>query len=199
MTMHEENLTERGEALFTQHRTTSHFSARPIEPSLLHRLYDLVKLGPTSGNCCPARFIFVQSEAEKQRLKSAVSVGNKQFIDAAPVIAIMAYDPLFFEELPRLNNIPNLRDWFAADMGLSEETALRNATLQGGYFILAARLLGLGCRPLSGFDSPMVEEMFLKKYGWRANFLIALGYEASCENMEQRAPRLDFESACRSV
>lgn len=197
--MERDSLEQLGEQIFTQHRTASSFTTQPVEESLLRRLYDLVKLGPTSGNSCPGRFVFVSSEEGKQRLYESLSVGNRQRVQNAPVIAIMGYDPLFFEEFPRLNKTPNLREWFAADMGLSEETALRNATLQGGYFILACRILGLSCLPLSGFDNVMVEEHFLKISGWRANFLIALGYEEKSENIPKRAPRLDFDFACRVV
>ncbi|QHI94985.1 malonic semialdehyde reductase [Aristophania vespae] len=188
------------EHLFTKHHTPQKLSSRPIEEGVLKELYDVVKLGPTSGNCQPARFVFLTSGYAHERLKPALSAGNVHKAMEAPVIAIIAHDPLFFEQLPRLNKTKDLREWFAGDVGLSEETAFRNGTLQGAYLILAARALGLAAMPMSGFDSTMVEEEFLKDTGWRANFLVALGYphETSAQNSEppQRAPRLTFEEAC---
>ncbi|MXV45291.1 malonic semialdehyde reductase [Saccharibacter sp. 17.LH.SD] len=185
------------EELFTVHRTARAFASRPVEEDVLRRLYDLVKMGPTSGNCSPGRFAFLKTEDAKEGLRPALSVGNVERTLSAPVVAIVGHDPLFFEQLPRLGSVSGLRDWFAADVGLSEETAFRNGTLQGGYLILAARMLGLATLPMSGFDSLMVEERFLRQQGWRANFLVALGYpqENPAEEME-RLPKLNFEEAC---
>ncbi|KXV32965.1 malonic semialdehyde reductase [Gluconobacter thailandicus] len=188
------------EVLFTQARTPRAFSPRPVGEDVLRHLYDLVKLGPTSGNCSPGRFVFLTTQDAKERLRSALSPGNVARAMDAPVLAVVCHDPLFFEALPRLGADEGLRDWFAADVGLSEETAFRNGTLEGGYLIIAARMLGLAAMPMSGFDSFMVEDALLTASGWRANFLVGLGYPAENEphpaHAEPRAPRLDFGEAC---
>lgn len=185
------------EALFTEHRTPRELSSRPVEEEVLRHVYDLVKMGPTSGNCSPGRFLFLTTDDAKEALRPALSAGNVERALQAPVVAVVGHDPMFFEQLPQIGTMPGLRDWFAADVGLSEETAFRNGTLQGGYFILAARMLGLAAMPMSGFDSLMVEERFFRQQGWRANFLVALGYPAESEEaFPQRAPRLAFEEAC---
>lgn len=187
------------EALFTDHYTPQSVSSRPVEEDVLRRLYDLVKMGPTSGNCSPGRFAFLTTDEAKEGLRPALSAGNIERVFSAPVVAIIGHDPMFFEQLPRLGTVPGLRDWFSADVGLSEETAFRNGTLQGAYLIIAARMLGLAVMPMSGFDSVMVEERFFREQGWRANFLVALGYPHKEEDkipLAQRAPRLAFEEAC---
>ncbi|MBS1033134.1 malonic semialdehyde reductase [Gluconobacter cerinus] len=188
------------EVLFTQARTPRAFSPRPVGEDVLRHLYDLVKLGPTSGNCSPGRFVFLTTQDAKERVRPALSPGNVARAMAAPVLAVVCHDPLFFEALPRLGADEGLRDWFAADVGLSEETAFRNGTLEGGYLILAARMLGLAAMPMSGFDAFMVEDALLTASGWRANFLVGLGYPAENEphpdHAEPRAPRFDFGEAC---
>ena len=181
--------------VFRQARTPSRWSAAPVPQSVLHTLYDLVKLGPTSGNCSPARLVFLESPDSRERLRPALSSGNVEATLGAPVTVIVAQDPLFYEQLPRLYPQAEARSWFAADLGLAEETAFRNATLQGGYLILAARLLGLAAWPMSGFDAAKVDEMFLLGQGWRSNFLINLGY-ADGLPATPRAPRLTFDEAC---
>ncbi|WP_122048735.1 malonic semialdehyde reductase [Asaia bogorensis] len=181
--------------LFRLARTPTGWSSRPVERETLVALYDLVKQGPTSGNCCPARFVFLTSEDMKERLRPALSAGNVERCLAAPVIVLVCHDPLFFEHLPRLSREENLRNWFAADVGLSEETAFRNGSLQGGYMILAARALGLDVAPFSGFDSYTVDEDFLSDTGWRVNFIAGLGY-ADAPPSADRAMRLAFDETC---
>ncbi|MCG0994898.1 malonic semialdehyde reductase [Acetobacter indonesiensis] len=184
--------------LFQKARTPRRWMARPIETDVLRRLYDLVSLGPTSGNCSPARFVFITESEGRERLRPALSAGNVNRVMGAPVITIVAHDPLFFDQLPRLSPNEELRSWFAADVGLAEETAFRNGTLQGGYMIMAARALGLDVLPVSGFDQSLVEDAFLADTGWRANFLLCLGY-GDTEHLPPRAPRLAFEEACRKL
>ncbi|GBR35865.1 NADH dehydrogenase [Neoasaia chiangmaiensis NBRC 101099] len=181
--------------LFREARTATAFASRPVSRETLVELYDLLKLGPTSGNCSPARFLFLTTEDARRRLHPALSPGNVARCDAAPVVVVVCHDPLFFEHLPRLNTEAGLRDWFAADVGLSEETAFRNGTLQGGYLLMAARALGLAVAPMSGFDAFAVEDGLLADTGWRANFLVALGYAEGAEK-SARAPRLAFDEAC---
>ncbi|WP_408869935.1 malonic semialdehyde reductase [Formicincola oecophyllae] len=185
-------------SLFTAHRTASGFSSKPVEAGTIRRLYDLARLGPTSGNCAPARFAFITSASARQRMLEALSPGNRDKVAQAPLMVVVGQDPLFFDHLPKLNPQQPLRDWFASDVGLSEETAFRNSTLQGAYMLMAARALGLATLPLSGFDAPLVEDMFLREQGWQANFLIAMGWpsEDTSSGPGPRLPRLLFEEAC---
>ncbi|CAI3953964.1 Nitroreductase (NfnB) (PDB:1F5V) [Commensalibacter communis] len=181
--------------LFEDARTPKSWSNKEIDPALLTQLYNLVKLAPTSGNCQPARFAFVTHVVSKEKLRSALSAGNVDHALNAPVIAIVAHDPLFYEELPTLYPEAELRSWYAEDIPFAEETAFRNSTLQGGYLILAARALGLDVWPMSGFDNSMVDTLFFEEQGWHSNFLICLGY-AQKEQPSERLPRLDFQDAC---
>ena len=181
--------------VFRAARTPVRWSATPVPLAVLHALYDLVKLGPTSGNCSPARFVFLEGRDSRERLRPALSRGNVEPTLTAAVTVIVAQDPLFYEQLPRLYPQAEARSWFAADAGLAEETAFRNATLQGGYLILAARMLGLDAWPMSGFDTGKVDELFLARQGWRSNFLVNLGYADGLPD-GPRAPRLAFDEAC---
>ncbi len=183
------------ERVFRTARTPQRWRDIPVDAGLLHTLYDLVKLGPTSGNCSPARFVFLTSRDSRERLRPALSSGNVERTMSAPVTVIVAQDPLFYEQLPRLYPQVEARSWFAADIVLAEETASRNSSLQGGYLILAARMLGLDAAPMSGFDNDKVDEIFLAGQGWRSNFLLNLGY-ADGEPPHPRAPRLAFDEAC---
>lgn len=185
------------DCLFREARTPVKWRTDKKVPEELFRvLYDLAKLGPTSGNCSPARFVFLASEDAKARLKPALSAGNIEKAMTAPVVVVVAQDPMFFENFDRLNAEADLRSWFASDVGLSEETASRNSTLTGAYFLMAARALGLDVLPMSGFDQAMVEDTFLAAEGWRANFLLCLGY-ADREAEPARAARLPFAEVCR--
>ena len=181
--------------VFREARTPQRWSDRAVPQSLLHALYDLVKLGPTSANCSPARFVFLESRDSRERLRPALSSGNIEPTLTAAVTVIVAHDPLFYEQLPRLYPQAEARSWFAADAGLAEETAFRNGSLQGGYLILAARMLGLDAWPMSGFDNARLDEIFLAGQGWRSNFLVNLGH-AECQPDRPRAPRLAFDEAC---
>lgn len=181
--------------LFRDARTPARWTGEPVSEETLRTLYDLLKMAPTSGNCSPGRFVFLTTQDAKERLRPALSEGNVEKALAAPVVVIVAHDPLFFDQLSRLNPEPDLRSWFAADVGLSEETAFRNGSLQGAYLILAARALGLDALPMSGFDGALVEDTFLASDGWRANFLICLGHGEPLDT--SRAARLQFDEACR--
>src|SRR5262245_19355987 len=147
--------------LFREARTHNAWLDRPVSDEVLRQLYDLVKWGPTSANCQPARILFLRTREAKERLLPALSPGNVEKTMAAPVTAILAYDECFFERLPRLfPHNPGFRDLFANSPELAQTTAFRNGTLQGGYFILAARSLGLDCGPMSGFDNAKVDAEF---------------------------------------
>ncbi|EUK19209.1 malonic semialdehyde reductase [Commensalibacter papalotli (ex Servin-Garciduenas et al. 2014)] len=181
--------------LFEHARTPKAWQNKEVEPALLVQLYNLVKLAPTSGNCQPGRFAFLTHVVSKEKLRSALSTGNVDNALSAPVIAIIAQDPLFYEELPRLYPEAELRSWYAEDIPFAEETASRNSTLQGGYFIMAARALGLDVWPMSGFDNSMVDSLFFEEQGWHSNLLLCLGY-AKQDQQDERLPRLEFEDAC---
>jgi 3-hydroxypropanoate dehydrogenase len=183
------------DVLFRDARTPDRWSDRPVEPEVIQALFELVRLGPTSGNCQPARFVFLHSADSRERLRPALSAGNVEAVMGAPLCVVVAHDPLFFEQMPRLHPDEDLRSWFAADLSLSEETAFRNGTLAGGYLLMAARALGLDAWAMSGFDAQKVDDIFLAGSGWRSNFLLSLGYAAG-PPARPRAPRLLFDEAC---
>ena len=182
--------------LFRQARTHSHWSDGDVGDVLLQAIYDLAKMPPTSANSSPMRLIFLRSQDAKDRLKPALSTGNLAKTMTAPVTAIIGYDTRFYELLPRLAPHGNARAWFEGNPALIEETAFRNGTLQGAYFILAARALGLDCGPMSGFDRDMVDREFFPDGRIKSNFLCNLAY-GDASKLHPRAPRLDFEDACQ--
>jgi 3-hydroxypropanoate dehydrogenase len=182
------------DALFRQARTHYSWTAEPVPRETLHTLYDLVKAGPTSANCSPARFVFLTTGEARERLRAALSPGNVDKTMSAPVVVIVATDTRFFDKLPELFPHADARAWFAGNPLLARDTAFRNATLQGAYLILAARALGLDCGPMSGFDSGRVDEVFFPDRAWTANFLINLGHGNA--SAPPRAPRLAFDDAC---
>jgi len=183
------------DTLFRNARTVWDFTDEPVTDEVLQALYDLVKLGPTSANCSPARFVFVRTPEAKEKLKPALSAGNIEKTMAAPLTVIIAQDAQFYLKLPELFPAVDAKSWFSGNPDLAEDTAFRNATLQGGYFILAARALGLACGPMSGFDKKKVEGAFFAKSGWKANFLINLGYAKPAAETAPRLPKLGFEEA----
>jgi 3-hydroxypropanoate dehydrogenase len=182
--------------LLREARSHNKWRDDPVSDETLHELYDLLKLGPTSANCSPGRFLFLRTREAKERLAPALSSGNLEKTMAAPVTVIVAYDPKFYEHLPRLfPHNPDARSWFTSNDALAATTAFRNGTLQGAYLILAARTLGLDTGPMSGFDNDKVDEAFLRPHGWRSNFLCNLGH-GDPDGVYPRSPRLSFEDAC---
>jgi 3-hydroxypropanoate dehydrogenase len=182
--------------LFREARTQNKWTDQPVTDDELRQLYDLLKLGPTSANCSPARVLFLRSQSAKERLKPALSSGNRDKTMAAPVVAIVAYDPKFYDQLPKLFPHADARSWFTSSEKLAEETAFRNGTLQGGYLILAARAIGLDAGPMSGFDNAKVDAEFLNWRGWKSNFLVNLGH-GDPDGLFARNPRLSFDEACQ--
>jgi 3-hydroxypropanoate dehydrogenase len=182
------------DSLFRTARTHNGFTDQPVTDDELRDLYDLLKMGPTSANASPARFLFLRTEGAKLKLKPALSAGNTEKTMKAPVTVIVAYDPKFYDYLPRLFPHADARSWFANNADLAEETAFRNSTLQGAYLILAARALGLDAGPMSGFDRNKVDELFLDDRGWKSNFLINLGHGTE-DGLFERSPRLYFDEA----
>jgi 3-hydroxypropanoate dehydrogenase len=181
--------------LFREARTKWEFTDQPMTDDDLKALYDLVKLGPTSANASPARFVFVRTAEGKEKLKPALSAGNLDKVMNAPVTVIVAYDPLFYTLLPRLFPHADAKTWFSGNPDLAEETAFRNSTLQGAYLILAARALGIDSGAMSGFERAKVDRAFFSSNGWKSNFLINLGHATAAEHPFPRLPKLEFEEA----
>jgi 3-hydroxypropanoate dehydrogenase len=182
--------------LFRAARTHIAWRPNPVPAGLLRELYDLARFGPTSANSSPARFLFLADAAAKERLIPALYPGNVEKVRAAPVVAIVAWDSEFYEQLPRLMPFADFRSLFVGNQPLIDETAFRNSSLQGAYFLLAARALGLDCGPMSGFDASKVNAEFFPDGKWKANFLCNLGY-GDPGGLHPRAPRLEFDEACR--
>jgi 3-hydroxypropanoate dehydrogenase len=175
--------------LFTEARTFTHWQPRTVPDAVIERALALAQLGPTSGNCEPMRLVLVKSEAGKARLLPCVSSGNSEKVRTAPVTAIVAYDREFYEYLPRLYPHSDARGWFTSNAALAQETAFRNSSLQGAYFILALRGQGLDCGPMSGFDNTKVDAEFFPDGRWRSNFLLNIGY-GERPHPHPRPPRL---------
>lgn len=184
--------------LFTEARTINAWSDRAVSDDHIKALYDLMKMGPTSANCSPARLVFVKSDAAKARLKPLLDGGNVEKTMAAPVTVIIASDPDFAEKMPELfpHNL-DAKNWFA-DPDVAQETYFRNGTLQGAYLMLAARSLGLHCGPMSGFDKAGVDAEFFADSGYRSNFLCAIGYGLT-DDIFPRSPKLAFDAAAEII
>jgi 3-hydroxypropanoate dehydrogenase len=181
--------------LFTAARTHHAWQDRDIADGLLHEIYDLAKWGPTSANSLPMRIVFVKSNSAKEKLIPALAGSNVEQVRAAPVTAIVAYDQKFYDQLPTLFPAFDARSLFASNPSLSEQTAFRNGSLQGAYFILAARALGLDTGPMSGFDNAKVDQAFFENSSWKSNFLCNIGY-GDAAKLHPRGPRLGFDQAC---
>ena len=182
--------------IFRDAHTHNQF-AGPITDDDLRSIYDLMKWGPTTANSQPARFVFVRSPVAKERLRPALSLGNLDKTMAAPVVVIVAYDLEFYEQLPKLFPHTDARSWFAgkADAHILAN-AFRGGTLQGAYFLVAARALGFDCGPMSGFDNALLDAAFFPDGKWKSNFLINLGHGDPAK-VRPRNPRLTFDEACR--
>jgi 3-hydroxypropanoate dehydrogenase len=182
--------------LFRDARTHNAWLPTPVPIERLREIYDLARLGPTSANASPARFVFLTTPEAKARLKPALAPLNVEKTMAAPATAIIAWDTEFYENFPRLFPYKEMRSHFAGNQKLTEETAFRNSSLQGAYFMIAARALGLDCGPMSGFDAEKVNAEFFPDGKWKVNFLCNLGY-GDKSRLFPRRPRLEFEGACR--
>jgi len=198
------------DVLFREARTFSHWLDQPVSDETLRAMYDLLKFPPTAANANPARFVFIRSQEAKERLRPALAPGNVRQTMSAPVTAIVAYDLLFYEKLPRLfPHSPKMRELYASNPQLVETTARRNSSLQGAYLMLAARAVGLDCGPMSGFDNAKVDEEFFgageecegcdqeffPEGHVRSNFLVNLGY-GDRSKLHPRGPRLEFGETC---
>jgi 3-hydroxypropanoate dehydrogenase len=187
--------------LFTEARTAQAWLPQEVSDQTLRDIYELMKWGPTSANASPGRIAFVKSGPAKEKLTESLSPMNVDKVKAAPVTAIIAFDEKFYDFIPQLLPIPNAaayRDMFSSNKPLSEATTMRNSSLQGGYFILAARALGLDCGPMSGFDNQKLDKAFFSGTSWKSNFICNLGY-GDPSKLRPRGPRLSFEQACLVV
>ncbi|HEV2209451.1 MAG TPA: malonic semialdehyde reductase [Verrucomicrobiae bacterium] len=198
------------DTIFRKARTHAAWADRPVTEDTLRQVYDLMKWGPTSANSSPARFFFIRSKEAKQRLKPVLSAGNVDKTMAAPVTVIVAYDLKFYQHLPKLfPHNPGMKQLFEQNPQLVESTAQRNSSLQGAYFMVAARSVGLDCGPMSGFDNAALDEEFFgagqskgseqeffSQGQVKSNFLCNLGY-GDPSKLYPRSPRLTFAEACR--
>lgn len=186
------------EQLFDHARTQNGFLPEPVPEARLRQLYEMLKFGPTASNSQPARFCFVTSPQAKATLLECMAPGNVDKTRAAPVTVIVGMDLEFPELLPRLFPHTDARSWFAGQPALIQEAALRNASLQGAYLIVAARALGLDCGPMSGFDAAKVDAAFWAGTSVKTNFIVNLGH-GDPARVRPRGPRLSFDEACRIV
>jgi 3-hydroxypropanoate dehydrogenase len=184
--------------LFRDARTHNAWRDEDVPDALLHEIVDLAKLGPTSANCSPARFLFVKSREAKERLKPHLSEGNRDKTMKAPVCAIIGYDLDFYQHLPKLFPHTDAKSWFEGDDDKIFDTAFRNGTLQGAYLIMAARALGLDCGPMSGFDNKGVDREFFAGTKVKSNFLCNLAY-GDPSVLFPRSPRFDFDEMAKII
>lgn len=183
------------DTIFNTARTYHGWLDKPVEDNLLKQIYDLMKLGPTSMNCCPARIVFIKSKEAKERLRPCLAEFNIEKTMAAPVTAIVAYDMHFYEKMDVLWPHADAASIFKGHDQLIAETALRNGSLQGAYFMIAARSLGLDCGPMSGFNAAKLDQEFFPGGTLKSNFLCNLGY-GDPSTLYPRGPRLEFDGVC---
>lgn len=186
------------DVIFREARTYNGWKDQDISEQTLKDLYDILKYGPTSANCSPARFKFVKSKEAKEKLKPCLAEGNVEKTMSAPVTVIIGYDMEFYEKLPELFPHTDARSWFVGNDELIKETAFRNGVLQGGYLIMAARALGLDTGPMSGFDADKTTKEFFDGTTIKADWLCNLGYGDESSIFE-RSPRLSFDEACEII
>ncbi|MEX1155319.1 malonic semialdehyde reductase [Parvibaculum sp.] len=187
------------DTIFRKARTHNAWTDEPVSDATLKELYEVMKWGPTSANCSPARIVFVKSKEAKEKLAPALSEGNLKKTMAAPVTAVIGYDLEFYERLPELfPHEPAAKTWFNWSAEWAEMTAFRNGSLQGAYFMIAARALGLDCGPMSGFDMKKVDEAFFGGTTVKSNFLCNLGH-GDPSALFPRSPRLAFDDACKII
>ena len=185
--------------LFRTARTQNAWTDAPVSDTMLMAIYDLMRMGPTSANCSPARFVFVTKDEGKAKLSPHLSSGNRAKTMKAPAVAIIGHDMKFYDQIPKLfPHAPGAREWFTGSEDMIKTTAFRNGSLQGAYFMLAARALGLDCGPMSGFDNAGVDAAFFAGTDIKSNFICAIGIGDPSAIFE-RSPRLAFEEACKIV
>ena len=186
------------DTIFRAARTANAWQDRPVSAELLHQIHELMKFGPTSANSCPLRLLFLQSPEAKARLKPFLMESNIDKTMTAPVVAILAMDMRFHEHLPFLFPHTDAKSWFEGNDDLIAQTAFRNSSLQAGYFIVAARALGLDCGPMSGFDAGGVNKEFFPDGRFKVNFICNIGYGDHSKTFA-RSPRFSFEQIAKVI
>lgn len=181
--------------LFLKARSHNGWTPEPVSDEQIRRLYQILRQGPTAFNCCPARFVFIRTPEGRERIKPALSANNADKALSAPVLAVVAYDALWFDLIPQL--FPrDLSGMFRDNEALAYTTAMRNGSFQGAYMMLAARALGLDCGPMSGFNNEAVDKEFFPDGRWKSNFICAIGHGDPAA-IRPQGPRLDFDTACQ--
>jgi 3-hydroxypropanoate dehydrogenase len=194
--MSQEILSENAlKLLFTEARSFNKWRKTPVSEITINQVFELLRMGPTSANCSPARFLFVRSPEGKENLKKGMGKGNLEKTMSAPITVIIAYDTKFFQHLDRLFPHEDAKAWFTGNDELITETAFRNSSLQGAYLMLAARSLGLDCGPISGFDKRVINDLFFPDGQFTVNFICNLGY-GDRNNILPRLPRFAFNDVC---
>jgi 3-hydroxypropanoate dehydrogenase len=184
--------------LLRKARSHSEFTDQPVPDAALRAAHDLMKWGPTSANSQPMRVVYLRSKASRERLAPALSAVNREKTLKAPLVALLAYDTRFWEHLPRMFHNPDAINWFKDKGAHTETTAFRNGTLQGAYYLLALRAVGLDCGAMSGFDNAKVDAAFFPDGRLRSNFLVNIGYGTG-KGIAPRNPRLTFEETCQVI
>jgi 3-hydroxypropanoate dehydrogenase len=182
--------------VFVKARTQNAWLDKPVTEETLKAIYDLTKWAPTSANASPMRIYFIKSAGDREKMLTAIMPSNHDKTKSAPVTAIIAHDQQFYEKLPKLFPHADAKSWFVGNQALIDVTAFRNSSLQGAYFMLAARSLGLDVGPMSGFDNAKMDELFFKGTSLKSNFICNLGY-GDATKLFPRSPRLDFDEACK--
>ena len=186
------------EQLFHNGRSHNAWLDKPVGDEILKKLYEAMEWGPTAVNCLPSRILFVKQGPEREKLLTAMAPGNVDKTRAAPITAVLAYDKEFYEKLPKLFTHMDAKPWYANNEALATETAIYNSALQHGYFIIAARALGLDCGPMAGFDKGKMDELFLAETSWKSALVVNIGY-GDKEKLFPRSARLSFEEAAKIV
>ena len=184
--------------VFGEARSMNGWQDKDVSDAMIRSLYDLTKMGPTSTNCSPARFVFVKSAAEKAKFEPALLPNNISKVMTAPVVAIIGYDLDFSDHMTKLFPHMDVAPMYKGNDEMNVSTAFRNSSLQGAYLIMVARALGLDCGPMSGFNNQLVDETFFSDSNIKSNFLCCIGYGDSTK-IFQRLPRLDFDEVCKII
>ena len=184
--------------IFGEARSMNGWQDKDVSDAMIHSLYDLTKMGPTSTNCSPARFVFVKSEAEKVKFEPALLPNNISKVMTAPVVAIIGYDLDFSDHMTKLFPHMDVAPMYKGNDEMNVSTAFRNSSLQGAYLMMVARAMGLDCGPMSGFNNQLVDETFFSNTNVKSNFLCCIGYGDSSK-IFQRLPRLDFDEVCKII
>ena len=184
--------------LFGEARSMNGWQEKDVSDELIRSIYELTKMGPTSTNCCPARFKFIKSEEQKLKLKESLLPNNIDKVMSAPVIAIIGFDLDFSDNMGKLFPHMDVSPMYKGNEIMNHSTAFRNSSLQGAYFMMVSRALGLDCGPMSGFNNAMVDEVFFNGTNIKSNFLCCIGY-GDPSKIFMRLPRLDFDEVCEII